>query len=50
MVAGVLVWGGAGSLVDRWVGTGHLFLVIGMLVGAAGATYIVYLRHGRGAT
>jgi F0F1-type ATP synthase assembly protein I len=50
MVAGILVWGGAGYLVDRLAGTGRLFLAIGMLIGAGGATYIVYLRHGRGAT
>jgi F0F1-type ATP synthase assembly protein I len=47
MLAGVLVWGGAGLLLDRLVGTTHVLLPIGMLVGAAGSTYIVYLRYGK---
>lgn len=47
MLAGVVVWGGAGLLLDRLVGTTDVFLAIGMLVGAAGSTYIVYLRYGK---
>lgn len=47
MLAGVLVWGGIGYLVDRLVGTVHLFLAIGMVLGAAGATYLVYVQHGK---
>jgi F0F1-type ATP synthase assembly protein I len=47
LLAGILVWGGAGYLVDRLVGLRWLFLPIGMLVGAAGAIYLVYLRYGR---
>ena len=47
MLAGVLVWGGIGFLVDRLIGGSHVFLAIGMVLGAAGATYIVYLRHGK---
>lgn len=47
MLAGVLVWGGAGLLLDRLVGTTHVFLAIGMVVGAVASTYIVYLRHGK---
>ena len=48
MIAGILVWGGLGYLVDRLVGTTHVFLAIGMVLGAAGSVYLVYLRHGRG--
>ena len=48
MLAGVLVVGGIGWLVDRWVGAGHWFLAVGMLVGAAGGTYAVYVRYGKG--
>jgi F0F1-type ATP synthase assembly protein I len=48
MLAGILVWGGVGLLLDRWVGTRPLFFMIGMIGGAAGAIYIVYLRYGRG--
>ena len=48
MLAGVLFWGGVGFFVDRWVGSRPVFFVLGMIGGAAGATYIVYLRYGRG--
>lgn len=48
LVAGMVVWGGIGLLVDRLVGTSHVFLAIGVILGAAGGTYIVYLRYGKG--
>jgi F0F1-type ATP synthase assembly protein I len=48
LLAGVLFWGGVGWLLDRWIGVGHWFLAIGMIVGAAGGTYAVYVRHGKG--
>lgn len=48
MLAGILFWGGVGYFVDRWVGSRPAFFVIGMIAGAAGATYIVHLRYGRG--
>lgn len=48
LVAGMTVWGGIGLLVDRLVGTSHVFLAIGVILGAAGGTYIVYLRYGKG--
>jgi len=48
LVAGMLVWGGIGLLVDRLVGTSHVFLALGVVLGAAGGTYIVYLRYGKG--
>jgi len=47
LVAGILVWGGAGYLVDRLVGIRWLFLPIGMLVGVSAAIYLVHLRFGR---
>ena len=47
LLAGILVWGGAGYLVDRLVGLRWLFLPIGMLVGAGASIYLVYLRYGR---
>ncbi|TMK61968.1 MAG: hypothetical protein E6G52_09460, partial [Actinobacteria bacterium] len=43
LVAGMLVWGGLGYLLDRLVGTSHVFMAIGTVVGAAGGIYIVYL-------
>jgi ATP synthase protein I len=47
LIAGMLVWGGLGYLLDRLVGTSHVFMAIGTVVGAAGGIYIVYLRFGR---
>jgi ATP synthase protein I len=48
LVAVMVVWGGVGLLLDRLVGTSHVFLAIGVILGAAGGTYIVYLRYGKG--
>ncbi len=48
LLAGMLVWGGVGLLIDRWVGTDRVFLAIGVILGAAGGIYLVYLRYGRG--
>jgi F0F1-type ATP synthase assembly protein I len=47
LLAGILVWGGVGYLVDRLVGLRWLFLPIGMLLGAGASIYLVYLRYGR---
>jgi F0F1-type ATP synthase assembly protein I len=47
MLAGPAVWGGIGYLIDSLAGTGKVFMAIGMIVGAAGAAYIVYLKYGR---
>ena len=48
LLAGILVWGGIGYLLDRWIGTRPVFFLIGIIGGAAAANYIVYLRYGRG--
>jgi hypothetical protein len=34
-------------VIDRLAGTGRLFLAIGMVVGAAGGIYLVYVRYGK---
>ena len=47
LVAGILVWGGVGYLVDRLVGFRWLFLPVGMLVGVSTSIYLVYLKFGR---
>ena len=46
LLSGLLLWGGAGLLLDRWLGTSFLVLV-GMLVGGVGALYLVYIRYGK---
>jgi F0F1-type ATP synthase assembly protein I len=48
MVGGIAAWGGLGYLADRLLGTLHVFTTIGFVLGAVGAGYIVWLRHGRG--
>ena len=47
MLAGLLVWGGIGFLVDRLAGTHHVFLGMGLVVGAIGGVYLVVMRYGR---
>jgi len=48
MIGGILAWGGVGYLVDRLAGTQRVFAAIGIVLGAAGGVYLVYLRYGRG--
>ncbi len=47
LLGGIAVWGGAGWLVDHWLGTYPALSVAGMLLGIAGAIYLVYWRAGR---
>jgi ATP synthase protein I len=47
LIAGVLAWGGIGWLLDRWLGTSFL-VAVGILVGAAGAFYLIIKRYGSG--
>lgn len=47
MLAGMLVWGGLGYLVDRLVWSSRVFTAFGIILGAAAGGYIVYLRYGR---
>lgn len=47
LLAGPLVWGGVGYLLDHVLGTGRTFTAIGVVVGSVTAFYIVYLRFGR---
>lgn len=47
LVAGIAVWGGLGYLADRLLDLRWLFLPIGMVLGAGGGIYLVYLRYGR---
>lgn len=46
MVSGVLVWGGVGALMARWLGS-PLFVMVGLLVGMTTALYAVWFRYGR---
>ena len=44
MISGILVYGGAGWLLDRWLGFASLFLPIGVLLGVAAGGYLGYMR------
>ncbi len=46
LLSGLLLWGGVGLALDRWLGTSFLVL-IGLLVGGVGAIYLVYIRYGK---
>jgi uncharacterized membrane protein len=48
LIGGILAWGGIGLLIDWLAGLRWLFLPIGMVVGAVGAIYLVYVRYGKG--
>ncbi|MFO7779690.1 MAG: AtpZ/AtpI family protein [Nitriliruptoraceae bacterium] len=47
LIAALLIWGGAGWLVDRWLDSGPWFTVLGALVGYAAGFYLVWLRSQR---
>jgi F0F1-type ATP synthase assembly protein I len=47
LVAGVLAWGAIGWLLDRWLGTSFL-VAVGIIVGMAGALYLIIKRYGSG--
>lgn len=47
LLSGLLVWGGIGWLVDLWLGKDGVFLPIGLLLGMAGAMYLVVVRINR---
>ena len=46
MLSGLLFWGGAGYLADKYFNTSYLTLV-GFLLGMGGALYLIWLRFGR---
>jgi ATP synthase protein I len=48
LIAGMLVMGAVGYLVDALFGTEQVFTGIGFVLGAALGVYAVYLRYGRG--
>jgi ATP synthase protein I len=47
LIAGITAWGAIGWLADWLLGIRWLFLPIGVVLGAGGAIYLIYLRYGR---
>lgn len=48
LIAGMLLMGGLGYLVDALFRTERVFTGIGFVLGAALGVYAVYLRYGKG--
>jgi F0F1-type ATP synthase assembly protein I len=44
MLSGLIVWGGAGLALDRWLGT-EFFVLVGVLLGLGVAIYIVVMKY-----
>ncbi|MEX5716770.1 AtpZ/AtpI family protein [Geodermatophilus maliterrae] len=45
LISGLIVWGGAGWLLDRWLDT-RVFAPVGIILGMAVAIYLVVARYG----
>ena len=45
MLSGIIVWGGAGWLLDRWLET-RFFTLVGALLGLTVAIYLVVVKYG----
>jgi len=48
LLAGILVCGGLGYLIDLLIGAGRVFFAVGMVAGAVVGVYLVYVQYGRG--
>lgn len=46
IMAGVAFWGGVGWLVSRWL-ENQFFVMLGVLLGAGAAIYLVWVRYGK---
>lgn len=46
LLSGLLFWGAAGYAADKWLNTNYLTF-LGLILGAAGASYLLWLRFGR---
>jgi ATP synthase protein I len=46
LIGGMVVWGGIGWLVDQWLGTNHIAMGIGTVVGGAAGVYLIARRLG----
>ena len=46
MLSGIVVWGGVGILLDRWLETRPIFTLVGVLLGLGVAIYLVVVKYG----
>ncbi len=47
LVSAVVTWAGIGWLLDRWLDTGPVLLLIGIVIGTVAGFYLVLIRHNR---
>ncbi len=47
LIGGLLAWGGIGWLADWALGYEAVFLPIGLVLGAVGSVYLIYVQYGR---
>lgn len=47
MLSGLIFWGGAGYLADKYFFNNGYLTLVGFLLGMGGALYLVWLRYGR---
>jgi F0F1-type ATP synthase assembly protein I len=45
MLSGVIVWGGVGWLLDRWLET-RFFILVGTILGLTVAIYLIVVKYG----
>jgi F0F1-type ATP synthase assembly protein I len=45
MLSGIIVWGGAGLLLDRWLET-RFFVLVGTILGLTVAIYLIVVKYG----
>ncbi|GAB7050380.1 MULTISPECIES: AtpZ/AtpI family protein [Catenuloplanes] len=46
LLGGMIVWGGAGWLLDRWLGLPDVGLLIGLIGGTIAGVYLIVKRLG----
>lgn len=44
MLSGILLWGGLGWLLDRWLGTPFWFFGFGVMLGFGAGLYMIWIR------
>jgi F0F1-type ATP synthase assembly protein I len=50
LLAAIFTWGGIGWLVDRWLDTTPIVMVLGFIVGNMSGIYLLYIRSRDGAS
>src|SRR4029450_9640305 len=45
MLSGIIVWGGVGWVLDRWLGT-RIFPLVGTILGLTVAIYLIVVKYG----